>query len=324
MLSRIPADQFQLLVGHRRTDGTLKSSLELRMQYLQLTDRLIFKMTDGFTAVDPNRTQIADAIPDAVIYLDKSARPVAWLAEYAWDLLSPQQVGGLPASRPSFYFLNIDRMHWITTVDPLGQGFMDVSRIDPSIIWSLRSIFVEPRYKRAGLTAAIDSAPALLDNKTILIVDEVYSSGRTIDIATGLIRRAFPTSTIGGAHWMGGLVNRGTAVGNGDIPVWYNESSEYGRGVGDRATGGGTSTTSGNITQRLGSWFLSSRLRATDPLSTRLRHELRSLATNPDVPIRPANDRSDVIERLEWLNGGIPAPTLLREISEILGKPLGQ
>lgn len=312
------ASPYRLLVGHPRTDGTWKSGRALRMQYLQLTDRLIEKATTGVELRDGSGT----VRPDAVIFLDKSARPISWLLRDMWSRFSPLEVGGAPSPRPALLFLNIDRLQWVTTVDPHGQGFMDVDRVDPSIVRSLRSVFVEPRDKRDGLTDAIDSAPAALDGKTLLVVDEVYSSGRTADIAARLIQRGFPTARIATAHWMGGLVARGGATGNADIPVWYDESSEYGRGIGNRQVGGGTHRISDNVTQRLGAWFLSTRLPQLDERGALLRRELRMLAHEPDVPLRPSLDREDVIERIEWLNRR-PFAAVQEEIRAILAETSG-
>lgn len=199
--------------------------------------------------------------------------------------------------RPEFRFLNIDREQWVNTVDPDGNGRMDISKVDDTVIRSLRSIFVESKYKQNGLTKEIDTAPVSLDNKTIMVVDEVLSSGRTMDIAQKMIRQAFPTSAVGGAHWMSGVVQKGQARGNADLPIWYKEEDEYGRGVGNRGD-----ATSKNLTQRLGAPFLSRRFPEVDQKGMQLRNEFHELATNPDVPIRPSTYREDYEERVERYN----------------------
>lgn len=311
--------EYRLLTGHRRTDGSEKSSEALRMEYINLTDKLIHQMTDGVDITDPVTYEKETRVPDAVVFLDKSARPLAWLTRELWDRLAPEPGSDEIPPMPDMKFLNIDREQWVNAVDPDGHGYMDISKIDPSIIRSLRSIFVSPQDKQDGITEAIDDAPASLDNKTIMVVDEVSSTGRTLSIATKMIQRAFPSAHVGGAHWMDGMARKGSAVGNADLPVWYKEDDEYGRGVGDRAHDH-PDRRSDNLTQRLGSWFLSTRFAKPDGKALQLRREIKHLAEHPDVPIRPSYERDDVFERLETLNGDRPAGKVLASINEILDK----
>ena len=123
---------------------------------------------------------------------------------------------------------------------------------------------------------------------------------------------------------MRGVAAVGAARGNLDLPVWYDESTELGRGVGDRMTGGGTDRVSDNITQQLGRWFLSTRLRMPDPRGDQLREEIRRLTSQPDVPIRVASERDDAVERMEWLNDGRPIAEVMAEIQSILPHRLGR
>jgi len=310
---------YRLFTGHNRTDGSFKTDEQLRMEYIQLTDNLIYKMTDGFDVINPHTGEHEKRVPDTVIFLDKSARPLAWLTRELWDKLAVDPETGNIPPMPDMNFLNIDREQWVNVVDPDGSGHMDVNKIDPSIVRSLRSIFISPQRKQEGLTESIDTTPASLDGKTIMVVDEVLSTGRTLDIATKLIRRAFPDAYVGGTHWMGGVAMKGQAVGNADLPVWYRDDSIYGRGVGERKPGGHSSS----ITQRLGGWFLSTRFDKPDREALQLRREIHELATRPDVPLRPSNERDDAFERLEYINGK-PAKDVLAAISRIVGKPLGK
>ena len=288
---------YELLTGHNRTDGSWKTDEQLHMEYIQRTDELIRKMTEGFEVTNPDTGDKEMKVPDAVIFLDKSARPLAWLTNELWDKLAADADGNIP-KKPDFRFLNIDREQWVNTVDPDGKGYMDISKIDETVIRSLRSIFVDAKYKQKGLTEEIDTAPASLDNKTVMVVDEVLSSGRTLDIAEKMISRAFPTAEVGGTHWMGGVAQKGQARGNADIPVWYKEKDEYGRGVGNRGDANST-----NLTQRLGTAFLSRRFPEVDQKGLQLRKEIHELAKNPDVPVRPSTYREDYEERVEQYNG---------------------
>lgn len=283
---------YQLLRGHEKTDGSYKTDEQLRLEYIQRTDELIHKMTGGIETTNATTGERELRKPDTVIFLDKSARPVAWLASELWNKLATDEDGNTP-KKPDFRFLNIDREQWVNVVDPDGSGRMDISKIDDSIIRSLRSVFTEGKYKQDGLTPAIDAAPSMLDNKTVMVVDEVYSTGRTLNIATSMIKRAFPTATVEGTYWMSGIATKGTAIGNADLPVWYKEDSEYGRGIANRLRDPGSSK-SANLTQRLGGWFLSTRFATPDLESLQLRRELHQLANDPNIPVRISANRYNI------------------------------
>ncbi len=285
---------YRLLTGHHRTDGSFKTTEQLHTEYIRLTDNLVHLMTDGVEAVDATTGEHSIEQVDAVIWLDKSARPLAWLTKDLWPLLATDADGKVP-EMPEFKFVNIDRNQWTSSINPEGQGMSNVSKIDESIIRSLRSVFLSnPSDRRDGLVESIDDAPTQFDGKTVLIVDEVLSTGRTLDYATKFFSRAFPEAKIASTHWMGGLVGKGRAVGNADIPVWYNSKSPYGRGVGERNVP--VSLASANTTQRMGAWFLSAALRTPDPLSKELRSEMKHLAEDAKegkVFIEPSRKRED-------------------------------
>lgn len=299
---------YKLLAGHNRTDGSYKTDKQLRMEYITLTDKLIETIQEGAFVKDPETGKVEQKPFDNVIFLDKSARPVSWLVRALWDRLAFDEDGS-QTPMPKMNFLNIDREQWIGSVDEEGTGLVDVSHLSPSIIRSLRSIFVVPNHKGPKIDEAIDDAPATIDNKNVLIVDEVRSTGRTMNIARKLLNRAFPTTHFETACWMGGQTakyvkssSRGRTLtyGNADLPVWYREDSEFGRGVGNRQVDhlpDGTSRT-----QQLGRWFLSRRFKTVDQDSLQLRKEIEYLASHPDVPIRPSPYRDDADERLAHLN----------------------
>ncbi len=301
--------EYQLLVGHNRTDGSHKSDEQLRMEYVHLTDELIRKMTDGVPVQDPETGESHFKRPDFVVWLDKSARPVAWLTKELWPQLAADKDGDVP-NLPAFRFVNIDREQWVNQIDPNGTGYMDIDAVDPSIIRSLRSLFVDPETKKHGLTPDIDAAPTQLDDKVVLIVDEVFASGRTLDIATKFFKRAFPEANVASTHWMRGVATRerGLSMGNADLPVWYKESDNKGRGVDNRNER--TSQRSMSQTQRLGAWFLSTRSSEPDSDSRQLRQELNWLAQDVrdhELLVFPSTFREDddFVERAERLNGGI-------------------
>ncbi len=290
---------YQLLVGHARTDGTPKTGEQLRTEYIHRTDELVRLITEGVNVDDPVTHERSMRSPDCIVWLDKSARPLAWMMRELWPRLAQEDDGTVP-SMPSSHFVNIDREQWVNTVDPLGKGTVDLDRVDQSVIRSLRSIFVSPSDKKEGLTEAIDRAPATFDGKTVLIVDEVYASGRTLAISENFFRAAFPTAIIAGVHWMGGVTQKGFAQGNADLPIWYKDDTHLGRGIGNRNQE--ESHRSPSLTQRLGGWFLSSRLKEDDPSSTQLRQEIFHLAHDKKVLSVPSYQRDDFEERAERLN----------------------
>lgn len=331
---------YSLLVGHRRTDGSFKSTKELQTQYVELTDELVRLMTDGVSVSNRETGEIEKRVPDVVIWLDKSARPVEWLTRDLWDTLAVDTDTGIVPPMPKSRFVNIDREQWVNTVDPSGSGKMEIDLVDQSVIRSLRSIFIEPSHKRA-LDSSIDDVPAELDGKTVLIIDEVRSSGRTLDIAKKFFERAFPTASVATAHWMKGTVTKGDrrsgqAQGNADLPVWYQESSPFGRGVGNRDER--NSQLSKSRTQRLGGWFLSTPLpkhkleeknettgelkvkEILDPGSTLLRTELHQLAKDVRqgrVLVAPSIMREDFEKRVSLLNDGMSVEKFVQKKREL-------
>lgn len=300
---------YEQMTGHNRTDGSYKTDQQLRMEYITLTDKLISRVQEGARVHNPETNAIEYQPFDNIIFLDKSARPVSWLMRAFWDRLATEEDGS-KTPMPRMNFLNIDREQWIGQVDQEGAGLVDVSHLSPSIIRSLRSIFVGLHDKKDGISEKIDDAPASIDSKNVLIIDEVRSTGRTMAIAKKLLERAFPTTHFEGEYWMGGQAARlirqsartkTVAYGNADLPVWYREDSEYGRGVGNRQVD--HLSVNASTTQQLGRWFLSRRFEEGDPKADRLRAEIKHLANSPDVPIRPDPYRDDYDERLARLNG---------------------
>lgn len=332
--------EYRLLKGHNRTDGSYKTSQQLRMEYLTLTDRLIEEIQEGTHWKNPETGKIEVRPFDNIIFLDKSARPVAWLMKELWPRLATDE-DGHPTPMPQINFLNIDRKQWVDQMDVNGSELLEVDHLDPHVLNGLRAIFAPHREKqivhekindakhrgiRLHPDEFVDELSAhqtALDGKNILIVDEVRSTGRTRDIAIKLLKAAFPTATVHGTFWMSSQTARltpragGIAYGNGDLPVWYREDTMYGRGVGDRQLESRVKPRS--LTQKLGRYFLSSRLpTAQDPLTLTLRRELHELASNPDVPVRPSPLRDDYDERLQTLNPGKTIEEIESEIDAIL------
>lgn len=197
------------------------SQAEFLENYVALTDNLITAILEF------DRNERGEAVPaDYVIYLDKSARPLAWMTRQLWPHLArTDNEEGAVLPQPQMRFLNIDRKPWRIDPDQEITTYPDNMRQPSSEdIQGLRSIFTRPGEKPE------DVSP--LDNQRILVVDEISDSGDTLAVATKLLHKAFPTAVIRSYSWM----NDFELAPDGskrvmDRPVWYQESEESGRGV---------------------------------------------------------------------------------------------
>ena len=190
---------------------------------------------------------------DNVIYLDKSARPVSWLVNEFWDDFTDEK-------RPETDYLAIDRRMWFRKVgimlegneemrDP--DGTLRVAKADDFIEYfermpektqkdwlaRIRCLFIEGGIEDED-PSKILSTPTLLNNKNLLIVDEVSRSGSTLGIAKFLMKQAVPelASVNGYVFWhdRGKQVDGETQMGQ--APVWYRHGGDndwVGRGVKD-------------------------------------------------------------------------------------------
>jgi hypothetical protein len=268
---------------------------ELRARYITYTDELIRTMTE-------------DRI-DTAIFLDKSARPVAWLVEELWDqLVPPHDEQGRPYVRPEIKFLNIDREQWGAVVGRSEDQGVDVHKIPTERIEELRGLFAPVKAKTQGRS--------LLEGKRVLIVDEVRVSGDTLAIAEQVIKRAFPeAASIRGVHWMDGQVKINPRTGvkmNTQLPVWYSDRKVTGRLVADRDTT--KSMSSPSYRQQLGRYWLSTPFRGQhDERGLRLKAEVAQLAHDMKkhrLPYMPSplwhDSGPDTIDnRIPRLNGGM-------------------
>ena len=191
----------------------------LRSRYATLTDALIYRLEghDGW-------------IPDYVVCLDKSGRPVAWLARALWPILARTPGTDFTQARvppmPQFRFVNIDREQWWSYTGGSEFGVIDVSKVPEQAIAALRRVFLPQA----------DSVAAWLDGRRVLIVDEVKNTGDTLQIARGLFARAFPTADVRTTHWMdpGSTRDRSGMRRTSEVPVWYRADIWQGRLVGNR------------------------------------------------------------------------------------------
>lgn len=212
--------------------------------YVQQTDRMI-GLLDGSIRErklpDPDNWERSHDVPNTVIWLDKSARPVSWLVDAFWE-----QMARKDAQKPDDAFLNIDRVDWITRQNPglspkraedLGMKGFDINKVPDEDIARIRAIFVEGEIDRDNWQEDVWNHPTSLDGKNILVVDEVSSTGATLKIAQLLLKRAFPDAVISGDYFW---PNKAYALGGQadklqmeSIPVWYSDQTVFGRGIGD-------------------------------------------------------------------------------------------
>lgn len=311
--------EYKILTGHFEPDGkTWKSSEELRMDYLQMTDSLIQKMTKGVRGKNLETGEEEIRIPTVAIFLDKSARPLSHLVRLMWPTFARDPETGEVPPMPDFKFLNIDREKWVNKIDPQGTGIMDVNHLDPTIIRTLRSIYLKKggkeRARVLGLTESADTAETILDNETVMIIDETYSTGNTAKIASDLMKRAFPNTRINAVHWMHQSWQRNGSRYN-SVPPWYKDKDVMGRGVNNRYVDFSRHFDEGEMKpedyyRRMGRWFLSAPHWYAEPHGEKVRdeaflqliREFKHLAANPDVPLMPSRTRDDMEDRLVAYN----------------------
>lgn len=283
---------YVIFQGYRTESGIDKSQSDLLENYLRYTDKLIGTIDGSINGTMPF---------DAVIYLDKSARPVAWMVNELWEDLA--RVPGtdfdenIIPPKPKTYFLNIDREQWLPTVDPGHTGKFNIDAIPEETLKGLRAIY-EP---------GNDSDNTILDGKRILIVDEVNVTGTTLAISKAILQKAIPDGTFETAHWMnpGVYTNKSGVSTNGDLPVWYKSHDPTGRGVGDRDLN--ISNNSKSRAQRLGKWFLSTALGFVDQKSVQLRAEIKKMAQemrDGKILFTPTAERpdKDFVDRITKIN----------------------
>ncbi len=303
---------YDILDGYRRPNGHELSGEEVREWYVHLTDELIQRMEGD--ELHPK--------PDYVIFLDKSARPVAWLVKELWPILAREpgtefDEDQIPAM-PQMKFLNIDREQWQATVGDYQSEGIDVSKIPQHMVDDLRAIFAT---KLVDEDSNANDTSTIFDGKNILVVDEVGVTGATLSIARGVIKRAFPDANIDGHHWMSPqIIETKGAKMNLDVPVWYQKATNLGRGINARDSAVSARSVSQN--QRRGRYWLSTAhekyewdeasgeqkrvsMKEVDPLAYQLRQEFHQLAkdvVDGKIMVFPGVTRDDHVERAESIN----------------------
>ncbi len=221
----------------------------VREQYIRETDSIIGRFDGTVTelsAGDIRDERIAEGeprIPDTAIYLDKSARPVAWLVDAFWD-----QIAEPGAKKPNEEYLNIDRANWFNylghTIEDsenrLGREDFELEKVDPDRISAIRAHFSKGELTEENWKDEVWNLPTRLDGQHVAIIDEVMNKGGTLHIAVELLRKAIPEATFDGIYfWHTGRVSIDGIKTDRDsqqmqsAPIWYDKQRLTGRGVGD-------------------------------------------------------------------------------------------
>ncbi len=252
-----------------------------RMHYVHLTDELIAQM-DGTVG----------GSPDFVVFLDKSARPVNWMVRELWDTLAAKQPDGTTPERPQSLFVNID-----------GRSKRDET---PEGIANLRALFSvdDPA---EGLEMM--DAPTHLDDKKVLIVDEVAVSGDTLRRANHLISKAFPDADVTTHDWMNARPIRPDLPATNN-PRWYERNSDRYRSVREHAAPGQEETLRASDPRVDRGWdWLAKFPEQQEEGTLQLMREIEQLAEDVRVgrlPYEPAYSREDDEERIREFSGMEP------------------
>lgn len=250
----------------RETESVFEFELldqpETRAEYVRLTDELIARLIQDKT--------------DVAIFLDKSARPVAWLVKELWPILAPINPDtNAQFELPAIKFLNIDREQWGPVLGRSEGGMINVNNLPADAAEGLKQVYAPI----AGISEEKDSS--LLTDKRIMIVDEIRQSGDTLTMSKAILNKVFPDAAeINGAYWMPGKIERdpksGGMVGKGG-PVWYSDREVTGRLVGNRDTW--KSLSSNSSRQRAGQYWLSTPFKGDrDVKGLQLKEEVKQLA----------------------------------------------
>lgn len=253
----------------------------------------IFDNTNRESAHLLEGERINDEPFDAVIYLDKSARPVRKIVHGLWNEFSDGQ-------EPQAYFLNIDKRPWLAemgfidgkngiNLEDIPADLVSIEQIDPDYLrhalTRIRALYIDTSQmmsieeqedqdtdEKNKDIEKVWSLPTRLDGQTIAIVDEVKSSGNTLRIALQLMRAAIPEAKFEGVWWSDpgqvawdiGSENMQKAAKF--VPAWYSAETLDGRGVGD--INERRSSLSPSKAQRIGRQILSAPLYDTETGTT--------------------------------------------------------
>ncbi len=188
---------------------------------------------------------------DHIIYLDKSARPVSWLVNLFWNDFAVKGADGKPIKRPAHSYVNIDRSPWFRKVGinvsddgrqkdngelaTYNDFVQNADKLTDRHFAELRALYIKDGIDSEDLDWVL-SQPTILDDKRVLIVDEVSRTGATLNIAAYLFQHAFPKAAVvkGTYFWhpTEPILTVGSETVLTSLPVWYDPESLTGRGIG--------------------------------------------------------------------------------------------
>ena len=217
------------------------------MHYIQDTALLISKIDGSMKGNDDSNIAF-----DHVVYLDKSARPVSWLVNMFWEDFAAADGIGQQIKRPHHTYVNIDRSPWFRKVgiDVSNDGrqksngelatYADFishkGNLTKKHLSAIRSLFIEGGIETEDADVIMNT-PTILNGKRLLIVDEVSRTGSTLRIAEFLFKAAIPEiAHVEGTyfwHRQEPLIKIGSEFMLTSLPVWYDPSTSFGRGIGD-------------------------------------------------------------------------------------------
>jgi hypothetical protein len=294
--------------------GRLDGSIPPRDNVYSIDQDLFEKRGTVFFTKQESKDIPCAQKPDIVLWLDKSARPVSWMVQELWDQLASRNEDGSIADKPQSWFLNIDRFPWLRA-SGLGNkeiasgvpGQFDINSIGTDaapvkrqIGW-IRGIFVDDkRQDQDGnvITLTEENFDQEVWNmplrctknnqspQSLMIVDEVKSSGDTLSIAQQLLSAAFPELVVTRAYWQndkratsikGASINK-----DGWVPVWYDENTAAGRGVGEVSLAW-YQNSNRNWRHKLGAFVLSTPAVVSDAKTGDRKVDSRSLALRLDI-----------------------------------------
>ncbi len=247
-------------LGGHGVEASWQSDAEMRAEYVGLTFDLIEQVIEGDY--------------DTVLFLDKSGRPVSWLMSGLWDSFTDKP-------KPEIKYVNIDANRMLGHADDAPRPTSDeVVAFSPSSedVHEIRNIYRKSKQ---------EDSDTYLDNKNILVVDEVRVSGATANITEKLLKSSFPSSRFEQYHWLRGATKTEATFNNGHeqrqtfvtkLPVWYHSYDARGRGVGDVEVGQSKFVSSPQITYHEPDGEQVTVAAAQEQLSLDLRADIAQLA----------------------------------------------
>ncbi len=238
-----PSD-YNILTHQEDNEGRRMEANEVMSKYLTETARLI----ESYEQKDI----------DHVVYLDKSARPVAHIVQ-----LLHKDLASEGAKKPDFNYLNIDRAdiynyfgikNWGGSTDDgrtlKESDFVEVIKKPENeeklttLLTSIRTNYIvgdiDPN---ENIVDQVWGLPTKLDGKNVCVVDETMRSGSTLAMAQILHQMAIPmVGEVSGEYFWTPDFKDQVSIGGGQqeiqqgsVPIWYDSKRTDGRGIGDRS-----------------------------------------------------------------------------------------